>query len=69
MDKTERRYYMVERVPAKYEDAQTIHDGVKRWYVHMKGFPYIPVWGSIGTKQHAEKICRQYNPDGRVHYS
>ena len=37
------------------------------YYVHMDGFPNIPVFGSIGTKAKANKICRQYNADGKLY--
>ena len=31
------------------------------WYCHKRGFPYIPVFGSIGSKSKATKICRIMN--------
>lgn len=31
------------------------------WYCHKKGFDYIPVFGSIGTKKQAQEICRLMN--------
>lgn len=62
-------YYVIERVPSKYADPQTAHDGVEQWYCHMKGYPYIPIWGSIGTKAKAAAVCRTRNLDGKVHYS
>ena len=31
------------------------------YYCHKDGFPYIPVFGSIGSKTHANKICREMN--------
>lgn len=36
-------------------------DGQKLYYVHMEGFPNIPVFGSFGSKEKANKICRIYN--------
>ena len=36
-------------------------EGKEIWYVHHKGFSYIPVFGSFGTKAEAQKICRMYN--------
>lgn len=31
------------------------------WYCHRRGYPYIPVFGSIGDKAKAMGICRMYN--------
>lgn len=31
------------------------------WYCHMRGYAYIPVFGSIGDKEKARKICRIMN--------
>ena len=31
------------------------------WYCHMRGYPYVPVFGSIGDKKKAKKICDMYN--------
>lgn len=31
------------------------------WYCHRRGYPYIPVVGSIGDKAKAMEICRMYN--------
>ena len=31
------------------------------WYCHMRGYPYVPVFGSIGDKRKAKKICDMYN--------
>lgn len=33
----------------------------KCWYVHLEGFNYVPVFGSFGTKEHANKICKLMN--------
>lgn len=44
--------YVVSRIPECREET---------WYCHMEGFPYIPVFGSIGTKQHAERVRKMYN--------
>lgn len=59
--------YVVERVPQKYLTGCPPEE--KPWYCHKKGYDYIPVMGSIGTKQHAESVCRAYNLDGKVHYA
>lgn len=63
------KYYMIEHVPTKYADPHALHDGAEQWYCHMKGYPYIPVFGSIGTKAEAAAVCRAYNLGGKVHYS
>ena len=31
------------------------------WYCHMRGYSYIPVMGSIGTKATAQKMCHIMN--------
>ena len=31
------------------------------WYCHHRRFPNIPVFGSIGDKQKANKICKDMN--------
>lgn len=31
------------------------------WYCHMREYPYIPVFGSIGDKRKAKKVCDKYN--------
>ena len=31
------------------------------YYCHMAGYPYVPVFGSIGTKQHAKKYRDMMN--------
>ena len=31
------------------------------WYCHQKGYSYIPVFGSIGDKRKAQKICDLMN--------
>ena len=64
----ERAYYIIEKVPSNMIRGA---DNTQKpmWYCHRKGFPYIPVFGSIGTKQHAAAVCRTYNMDGKVRYS
>ena len=61
-------YYIVAQVPSNMMAGT---DGVKKslWYCHRIGFPNIPVFDSIGTKQHAAAVCRTYNMDGKVRYS
>ena len=31
------------------------------WYCHMVGYPYIPVFGSIGDKRKAQGVCNMMN--------
>ena len=64
-------YYLVEEIPAdvKVECLGIDARPGKVWYCHRKGFPYCPVFGSIGTKKEAEAVCRTYNIDGRVRYA
>lgn len=31
------------------------------WYCHMRGYDYIPVFGSIGDKEKAQKVCDMMN--------
>lgn len=31
------------------------------WYCHQDGFPYIPVFGSIGSKAKAREYCKMMN--------
>lgn len=31
------------------------------YYCHKRGFPYIPVFGSIGDKRKADKVCKIMN--------
>lgn len=59
--------YVVEKVPSKY--LRGAPPDKEYWYCHKRGYDYIPVFGSIGTKQHAESVCRTYNLDGKVHYT
>lgn len=58
--------YIVEKVPQEY--LKGAPPGTEYWYCHREGYCYIPVWGSIGTKREAEKVCREYNLDGKVRY-
>lgn len=60
------KYYLIEQVPSNMRAGD--YTG-PLWYCHMKGFPRVPVFGSIGTKQKAAAVCRTRNPDGKVRYS
>ena len=31
------------------------------WYCHMRDYPYIPVFGSIGDKAKAMAVCKLKN--------
>lgn len=31
------------------------------WYCHKRGYPYIPVFGSVGEKPKAQKVCNLMN--------
>lgn len=31
------------------------------WYCHMEGYPYIPVFGSIGDKKKALAVMKERN--------
>lgn len=51
--------YVVSRVPE--DKIMFDKDRKPVWYCHMKGFPNIPVFGSIGSKQKALAVCKQMN--------
>ena len=50
--------YIVEEVPSKYISG--VHED-KVYYCHLRNYPHIPVFGSIGSKQQANEICRMMN--------
>lgn len=50
--------YIAEPVPGKYRTVETPPD---TWYVHLEGFDYVPVFGSVGTKDHAKECARMMN--------
>lgn len=35
--------------------------GKEFYYCHMRNFPNVPVFGSIGNKSLANKICKEMN--------
>ena len=35
------------------------------WYCARKEYPYIPVFGSVGDKAKAQKVCKERNRDTR----
>lgn len=36
------------------------HDGETYW-CHLEGFPYVPVFGSVGGKKKARKVMKERN--------
>lgn len=54
--------YVVSPVPY---NKMTDYPKEKLYYVHMEGYPHIPVFGSFGTKEKAKKICKMYNKGRR----
>ena len=56
--------YIVSEVP--YNNITNYpKNGEKLYYVHMEGYPHIPVFGSFGSKEKAKRICRIYNKGKR----
>lgn len=49
-----------------YEKPYVINTGTddfnkKFYYCHRRGFPNVPVFGSIGSYQKAKSVCDMYN--------
>ena len=42
-------------------EKQTDKNGETFYYCHRKGFPNVPVFGSIGSYQKAKSVCDTYN--------
>ena len=42
-------------------DKRTDEHGHTFYYCHRKGFPNVPVFGSIGSYQKAKSVCDMYN--------
>lgn len=42
-------------------EKQTNKNGETFYYCHRKGFPNVPVFGSIGSYQKAKSVCDTYN--------
>ena len=42
-------------------EKKTDKNGETFYYCHRKGFPYVPVFGSIGSYQKAKSVCDMYN--------
>lgn len=53
--------YIVEEVPSNY--IKNIPKGENVYYCHQRGYPHIPVFGSIGDKKKANEVCRLMNRD------
>lgn len=47
--------------PVRYVVSRVQECSEEIYYCHMEGFPHIPVFGSIGTKQQAERFRKMYN--------
>lgn len=60
--------YVVEKVPSRFMQGAFPDTKEWPWYCHMKGYDYIPVFGSIGTKAQAIAVCKTYNLDGKAHF-
>lgn len=50
--------YIAEPVPAKFRTAETPKE---TWYVHLEGYGYVPVFGSIGDREHAKAYAKRMN--------
>ena len=48
-----------EKAGKPYVVAQDTKSGA--YYCHMRGYPNIPVFGSIGDKRKANRVCKEYN--------
>lgn len=46
-------------------EKQTDKEGNTFWYCHRRGFPNVPVFGSIGSYQKAKSVCDTYNESVR----
>lgn len=42
-------------------EKQTDKHGETFYYCHRKGFPNVPVFGSLGSYQKAKSVCNMYN--------
>jgi len=54
-----KRAYVVSILPESKKDPAS--KGKKLYYCHHEGFPQIPIFGSVGTRAHAQTVCDQYN--------
>lgn len=44
-----------------YVVSEKTEGGNRFFYCHQRGYPYIPVFGSIGDKKRANKVCHMMN--------
>lgn len=51
--------YVVEKLPESRKDPAS--RGKTIYYCHMRGFPGIPVFGSIGPRAKAQRVCDDMN--------
>lgn len=51
--------YVVDKVPYSQRDVECREKTV--YYVHMKGYAYVPVFGSFGSYSHAKSVADMYN--------
>lgn len=60
--------YVVSQVPHDKVDLESKIKNKKVYYCHMRDFPYIAVWGSIGSYKGAKAVCdlRNQRHKGRV---
>lgn len=53
----------------QYVVSKTIDsEGKDCWYCHLKEFSYVPVFGSIGDKAKANRVCKMMNGKQTDHY-
>lgn len=50
--------YVISEVPNKYRGGNS---SMELWYCHRRSLPSTPVFGSIGDKEKAAKVCREMN--------
>lgn len=53
--------YVISLVPMEMLATESKADYGKIWYCHHRKTPNIPVFGSIGSKRKADRICKNYN--------
>lgn len=56
-----REPYVIDLVPFDKLDVRYKNDYGKIWYCHVKGYPEICVAGSIGSRKHAQAVCKLQN--------
>lgn len=53
--------YVIDKVPYDLLEVGSQKDYGKVYYCHMRKFPYLPVYGPVGTREYAQSICDMYN--------